>query len=1112
MSLGIKIVIFKVLLGFCLIVLNQKDAMSSHFIENKGQWEDNVLFYKNSDNLNIWICRDGIYLDQYKISSELDDENGKSYFNFREGTVLKMDFLGSKIDNIIKKKKRVGEYNYIRTNDRDKWAIGVGEYEELVLEEIYDNIDLKLYADGGDFRYDLELEKGADVSDIKFQIEGGSSLLDVNNDLQIRTKLGDIHHKDLYVFQEEIGSLIGRTEVECSLRVEDGVYSYEVGEYEKEKSLIIDPVIYSTYLGGASYDVGEDITADRSRNVIIVGYSTSVNFPTKAGGYKTSLSDEDKPDIIVTKFNIDSEMIFSTYIGGNGDDYARGVICDENSDILITGHTNSDNFPVTEGSYDNSYNGNIDAFLLRLDKLGNSLDYSTYFGSSSDDAGYGIDLDTNYNPVITGTTNFAPDESRLPYTLPIFNAAFKGKIDGFVSKFDRSGNSLMFSGLLGGSLDDYPQDLSIDPHNNIYVTGMTRSYDFPIAGGNLIDRTYNDTPNDHTKSDIFITKISSKGSLMIYSTYLGGSDKDVAYSIEVDDEMNTYVCGITKSVDFPITSKYISGNLNAGNVNSEDGDAFVTKMNRYADSLLISTYVGGSREDKSFDLNIDEKNQIYLIGATNSSDLPTTSFAYKREFPDSTNYFDVYLMKFSADMDSIKYSTYYGGDNNDIGKALFVESEDLVFITGSTSSSFFPVTNDAFDLTFNDSLKTDVFYTKILLENLEDSDYVICSGSSVVLSSGITSSSPLITMEYEWQPVDGLNDPTVEFPVASPEHSTQYRVKVTTSEGEIFYSTVIVSVVPFINTKVYGTYGVNNNDIFKYSTAKHFGSKYRWTISNGVITKGQNTSEVFVKFSDGENGIVKCVETSDYGCKDSSLLQTYFVSDYEMTIVEFGDYSICDGDTVVMISPQEYYNVRWNDGTYGVYDTINTAGEVYFIGTDNLGNPYQSDIAEVSLLPKPAKPKVLYKDRDRELLCLNKATEYIWYRNNNELYGEKKRTLKDLTSGTYYLVIKNSEGCSSRSNDIVIEGNSVVEENEGVRIYPNPTSDFLIIEFDGAKYGGVEFLKLADSLNIYDNMGRVQSIKIEEIVNNQIKINLNEFNSGFYVLRVGELVYTFVKI
>lgn len=1112
MSLGIKIIIFRIFLGFCLIVLNQENAMSSHFIENKGQWEENVLFYKNSDNLNIWVCKDGIYLDQYRIFSELDDETGNSFYKYREGTVLKLDFLGSNIENIIRKKKREGEYNYIRTNDESNWIIGIGEFEELVLEDIYKDINLKLYADGENFRYDLELEKGANTTDIRFQIEGGSSLINENNDIYIRTSLGDIHHKDLFVFQEDFGTSIGRTEVECRLKVDDGIYSYEVGEYEKEKSLIIDPVIYSTYLGGASYDVGEDITADEKRNVIIVGYSTSVDFPTKAGAYKTSISGKDKSDIIVTKFNIDSKMVFSTYIGGNGDDYARGVICDENSDILITGHTNSDNFPVTEGSYDNSYNGNIDAFLLRLDKAGNSLDYSTYFGSSSDDAAYGIDLDTNYNPVITGTTNFAPDESRLPYTLPIFNAAYSGKIDGFVSKFDRSGNSLIFSGLLGGTLDDYPQDVSLDNHNNIYITGMTRSFDFPIAGGDLIDRTYNDTPNDQTKSDIFVTKISSKGSLMIYSTYLGGSDKDVAYSIEVDDEMNTYVCGITKSIDFPITSNYISANLNGGNVNSEDGDAFVTKMNRYADSLLISTYVGGSREDKSFDLNIDEKNQIYLIGATKSSDFPTTSFAYKRDLPDSTNYFDVYLMKFSSDMDSIKYSTYYGGKHNDIGKALFVESEDLVFMTGSTSSSFFPVTNDAFDLTFNDSLKTDVFYTKILLENLEDSDFVICSGSSVVLSCGITSTSPFVTMEYEWQPVDGLNDPTIEFPTASPEHSTQYRVKVTTSEGEVFFSTVIVSVVPFINTKVYGSYGVNNNDIFKYSTAKHFGSKYKWVVSNGLITKGQNTSEIYVKFSDGENGVVKCIETSDYGCKDSSLLQTYFVSDYEMTIVEFGDYSICDGDTVVMISPQEYYNVRWNDGTYGVYDTINTAGEVYFVGTDNLGNPYQSEIAEVSLLPTPSKPKVLYKDRDRELLCLNKATEYIWYRNNNELYGEKKRTLKDLSSGTYYLVIKNPEGCSSRSNDIIIEGSSVNENKSGISLFPNPSSDYLTIELDSEKYSGAKILNLVDELNIYDNLGRVKSIKIEEIVDNQLKIDLKDYNSGFYILRIGELVYTFIKI
>ena len=1059
-----------------------------------------MLFYAHSDNLNIWICKDGIYFDQYKLSSvENNDVNPITELKSRAGRVIKFDFIASNFSEIINKQKSITKYNVFRTANKKNWFRDINVYNGFVLKDIYKNIDLKLYFDQSRFRYDLQLNKGADVSEIKFKIDGAMSLIHLNNDISIITELGYIYHKDLMVYQED--NYI-KNQIKCDIIEDNGVYSYNIEDYNKNEQLIIDPLIYSTYLGGSSYDVGEDITVDSKRNVIIVGYSTSVNFPTKSGSYKVDLSEEETPDIIVTKFDISNNMVFSTFIGGFGGDYGRAVVCDSADNIFIAGHTNSGDFPTTENAYDNIYNGNMDAFLLKLNKDGNNLLFSTFFGSSSDDAAYGIALDTNYNPVITGSTNFAPDESRIPYTTPIFNASYKGKVDGYVSKFTNNGNQLIFSGIMGGSKDDFPQDITLDTNNNIYITGMTRSYDFPIAGNRLIDKTYNDTPNDKTKSDIFVSKISSKGSLLIYSTFLGGSGQDIAYSIEVDNDMNTYISGLTKSSDFPITANNISSQLNNGLITSEDGDAFITKINRYADSLMISSYIGGVREDKSFDLQIDEYRQIYLVGATKSSDLPTTSLAFKRVMPDTANFFDAYLMKFSAGLDTIKYATFFGGQHNDIGKALYLGKEDLVFFTGSTSSSFFPVTNDAFDLTFNDSLKTDAFYVKFVLENIEDSDYVICEGTSTILSSGISDASGNITMEYEWQPVDGLDDPTLEFPRANPEKSTQYRVKVTTSEGEELYASIIVSVVPKINTKVFGSFGVNNNDIYKYATAKHFGSSYKWTVENGQITKGQNTNEIFVKWSDGENGIVKSVETSDFGCKDSSILQTYFLTDYEMDVVEFGNYGICDGDTVVLIAGQQYYNVEWNDGTYGPYDTVSSAREVYFIATDNFGNPYKSDRATISLLEKPQRPKVLYKVKDRELLCLNKATEYTWFKDGLELYGEKNRTLKNLTAGTYYLIVTNSFGCSNKSIEIEVQGLSVSENKNVFKIYPNPVRKILNIET-------TQVFKGFD-LRLYDNLGREKNAKIINTEGRTIQIDVSELEIGIYNLMINNIHYSVI--
>jgi len=297
-------------------------------------------------------------------------------------------------------------------------------------------------------------------------------------------------------------------------------------------------LVYSTYLGGSGYEYGYGLAVDASGYAYITGYTYSTNFPTE-GEYQT---DQGTDDVFVTKLDSSgSALVYSTYLGGNSYDQGYDITIDASGNAYVTGNTTSTDFP-TENPFQSDHGGGFfDVFVAKLNNSGNSLAYSTYLGGDGDDHSYSIEVDSSYNAYLTGFTLSSNFPTKGEYQTG------QGNIDAFVTKLNSAGNDLVYSTYLGGNEEDYGRRLALDASGNAYITGYTHSFTFPTEG---------EYQTNQIGVDAFVTKLNSAGNSLVYSTYLGGSDIDYGYGITVDASGNSYIIGETNSPDFPTEGEY----------------------------------------------------------------------------------------------------------------------------------------------------------------------------------------------------------------------------------------------------------------------------------------------------------------------------------------------------------------------------------------------------------------------------------------------------------------------------------------------------------------------------------------------------------------------------
>jgi hypothetical protein len=417
---------------------------------------------------------------------------------------------------------------------------------------------------------------------------------------------------------------------------------------------------------------------------------------------------------------IDPSLEFATYIGGRGTDLPSDVTSDEDGNIYVLGNTNSGNFPKTVGSYDETFNGGLDIFVMKLESDGTSLIYSTFIGGGGTEHGYGIQVDGMGSVYVTGDTG----SSNFPITPGAFGQSIGAYgTSAYVVKLNPSGTDLEYSTYFhaGSKLIDC-RGIAVDDNGSAYIVGTSYLGGIPVTSG-----AFDTTPNG--ERDAYLVKFEPNGSALNFSTYLGGLNTDKGVSVAVDDFGNAYVVGYTESADYPTTIGAYDRSHNGANT---DFDLYVTKVNASGSSLEFSTFIGGSGTDYSSDICVDNNQNVYITGITYNNNFPTTVGAIDQTLGGDK---DLFVAKLNSSGSRLDYSTYIGGSGREDPGRIMVREPSIVYMAGSSDSDDFPITHGAYNTKRNGDW--DSFFSIIDMQDGKLYYSTFLGGSDVELTTGV---------------------------------------------------------------------------------------------------------------------------------------------------------------------------------------------------------------------------------------------------------------------------------------------------------------------------------------------------------------------------------------
>ena len=581
-------------------------------------------------------------------------------------SIVRMRMVGAEATtSLAGVERRIGRSHYL-SGGPAQWRRDVPTFARVRYDNVYPGISLLFYGSDRQLEYDFIVAPGADPAAVVLAFEGAEQVrLDAQGDVVVRTDAGELRVRRPVIYQEVRGE---RRPIAGGYVLDGDRVRFRIAPWDTSRPLVIDPVVnYSTLLGGRSNDQGFGIAVDSGGNAYVTGSTISLNFPVSSAPFQVSR--RGVTDAFVTKLDpTGTTVLHSTFLGGSGDDAGNAIAVDALGNAYVAGTTNSLNFPVL-GPVQPRLGGGNDAFVAKLDPTGSALVYSTYLGSNTEDVGNGIALDAVGNAYVAGSTEgstfpnngaitclstkaFGVDAfvvrvdasgatlgycrfiggvgvdigngiatdaagnvwfvgSTTSVNLPV-HAALQpvrgGRADGFVGKLDTLGGVIYLT-YLGGADTDEVFAVAVDAVGNAHVAGATRSVDFPTISPLQ--------PALGGRSDAFVAKLNAAGSALVFSTYLGGLDDDVANGIGISQiDSAVYVAGATESVDFPVAAPIQA--TRGGRI-----DAFLTKLNAAGSQLVYSTYLGDLADDFALALAVDRDGTAYLTGATNSAAFPT---------------------------------------------------------------------------------------------------------------------------------------------------------------------------------------------------------------------------------------------------------------------------------------------------------------------------------------------------------------------------------------------------------------------------------------------------------------------------------------------------------
>ena len=689
------------------------------FIPNGGQWHENVLHKMTVENGEVYMERDGItfaFYDKEFFHHLHAQESPDSVLHVH---AIKLVFVGGKVNpSVSVRQQGTAKYSYYLGKDTSNWASNLTGARELVYHEIFPKINLRVFATNKGLKYEFVVMPGGNPRDIKLEVNGADQVSLVRGDLKISTSTRELIDEAPYSYVGE-----KKMDINSSYVLQDHLISFDVDDgYDKKDTLVVDPqLVFSTYSGSTTNNFGFTATYD-DLGFLYSGSSVfGIGYPTTLGAYSVVFSSNPtggndlvwdpvngnvfagytNTDIGLSKYDTSgTQLIYSTYLGGELCESPHSIIVNSKDELLVLGTTGSAQFPITNGAYDNTFEGGSkvnlsrgiavnyvngsDIFLSKLSADGTQLLGSTYFGGSEND-GLNEKLNYNYADQMRGDIGIDQDDkvyiASCTYSSDVANITGaqninNGGSDGLVAKFDDQLTSLEWGSYVGGEKHDACYSLILDSSNRVIVAGGTASEDLNTTLG-VVYPTYQGVPTDG-----FAAIFSNDGNTIDAMTYYGTPAYDQAYFVRIDDEQSIYLYGQSASMDSTLI-------INADYYSVKSG-MFISKLSNDLSKVIWSTTFGSGNSVINLSptaFAVDICNNIYLSGWGSSSQgfdlipnwiLDTNGFigynggrgtvgmdVSADAFQSSTNGNDFYLMVLSDDANTLQYATFYGGNLSD---------------------------------------------------------------------------------------------------------------------------------------------------------------------------------------------------------------------------------------------------------------------------------------------------------------------------------------------------------------------------------------------------------------------------------------------------------------
>ena len=604
--------------------------------------------------------------------------------------------------------------HYLAGRDPASWRTNVPHFARVRYEGLYRGIDQVFYGNPGQLEYDFIVAPGADPGDIRMALEGTTRIaVDGQGDLVLETALGDVVQKKPIAYQEVDGVRRG---VEARYRLAGNIVGFDLGPYDRDRALVIDPVlVYSTIVGGTNNGSGANaIALSRCGEAFIAGWTYATDFPTTPGAPRRTAIAEGIMGFVSKLDQAGTALLYSTYLTGTVIDYGDGYFSSQNTEAtaiavdatghaFVAGSTNATDFPATPGSWNTAptYPGSPGGFAAKLNTDGTGFLYSTY--------------------VPVGLETIAVDAAGSAYMAG-------GRV---VWKLDSAGASAAYEFLVGGSWyppGDTAQAIAVDAAGNAYVTGSTYSSDLPVTAGAF--QTTRPNPTETSRATGFVAKINPGGTALAYGTYLGTASITYPFGLAIDAAGNAYVTGmVSDSTGIPnFTGPFTS--FNDGVNHMGNYHAFIARLNASGTGLGYFSRFGGSgcsgtscysATTRGTAIALDSVGAAWIAGTTGSNRIPLVK-PLVSTFGQG-NGPDLFAAKLSPSGTTLAFSTLLGGTldapsppngpGGSFATGIAVDAIGSAYVTGMTSKTDFPTTAGAFQAALNASAGVGAFVMKI---------------------------------------------------------------------------------------------------------------------------------------------------------------------------------------------------------------------------------------------------------------------------------------------------------------------------------------------------------------------------------------------------------------